>query len=290
MQYNSLRYPGGKFKAVTFSYDDGPRFDIKLADIMNKNGIKGTFNINGGWIGTSEADWHLRAEDIQKYILDAGHEIAIHGNYHRAPGMVSPCLGIQDMLDCRRKLEETFGIIVKGMAYPDCGIRVLKGNNTYEKIREYALNLGIVYARTLGGDNTEFDLPNDFFAWMPSAYHLNPHVLDMIERFNDLTEDDLLCGQPKLFYLWGHSSEFDQLNNWSLFEQICDKLGGHDDYWYATNMEIYNYVEGYNRLVYSADEQLVFNPNLFPIWFEVDKKMFCVKPGETLCLTAEAGK
>ena len=43
-----MRYPLGKTKAVTLSYDDGTRHDIKLIDIMTKYGIKGTFNINTG--------------------------------------------------------------------------------------------------------------------------------------------------------------------------------------------------------------------------------------------------
>ena len=45
-----LRYPGGLAKAVTFSYDDGVEQDIRLVEIFNKNGIKGTFNINTGSI------------------------------------------------------------------------------------------------------------------------------------------------------------------------------------------------------------------------------------------------
>ena len=37
-------YPGGKIKALTFSYDDGVRFDGKLIEIFNRYGMKGTFN------------------------------------------------------------------------------------------------------------------------------------------------------------------------------------------------------------------------------------------------------
>ena len=39
-----LRYPGGKAKAVTFSYDDGVQQDKRLAGIFDKYGMKGTFN------------------------------------------------------------------------------------------------------------------------------------------------------------------------------------------------------------------------------------------------------
>ena len=43
-----LRFPGGKKKALTLSYDDGKEQDIRLVSIMRRNGLKGTFNLNGG--------------------------------------------------------------------------------------------------------------------------------------------------------------------------------------------------------------------------------------------------
>jgi hypothetical protein len=43
-----LRFPGGKAKSLTLSYDDGVEQDIRLVDIMNRYGLKGTFNINSG--------------------------------------------------------------------------------------------------------------------------------------------------------------------------------------------------------------------------------------------------
>ena len=43
-----LRFPGGKIKALTLSYDDGVEQDEKLVDIMVKYGLKGTFNLNSG--------------------------------------------------------------------------------------------------------------------------------------------------------------------------------------------------------------------------------------------------
>ena len=41
-------YPGGKFKALTFSYDDGTIHDRRLVEIFNQNGCKGTFHLNSG--------------------------------------------------------------------------------------------------------------------------------------------------------------------------------------------------------------------------------------------------
>ena len=43
-----MRFPGGLGKALTLSYDDGVEQDIKLIDILNRYGLKCTFNLNSG--------------------------------------------------------------------------------------------------------------------------------------------------------------------------------------------------------------------------------------------------
>lgn len=37
-------FPGGLRKAVTFSFDDGVRQDLRLMDLFRSHGIKATFN------------------------------------------------------------------------------------------------------------------------------------------------------------------------------------------------------------------------------------------------------
>ena len=93
--------------------------------------------------------------------------------------------------------------------------------------------------------------------------------------------------RPQLFYLWGHSYEFDDDNNWNVIEDFAKYTGGRDDTWYATNIEIYEYIDDYNRLVFSADGQTVYNPTLRTLYFNNEAKTECVRsiaPGETLKL------
>ena len=47
-----MRFPEGKAKVFTMSYDDGIFQDYRLIDIMKKNNLKGTFNINAGIIAS----------------------------------------------------------------------------------------------------------------------------------------------------------------------------------------------------------------------------------------------
>lgn len=283
MRYRFLRFPGGLFKAVTFSYDDGIRHDIRLAETLKRYDMKCTFNINSGFIAENGGEYHLSVQEIQEHILNNGHEMAVHGEYHRAPGKQRPIDGIQDVLNCRLALERQFGIIVRGMAYPDSGITAFANGANYADIRRYLQDLDIAYSRTLGGDNDRFELPNDWLAWIPTAHHDNPHIFEYIEKFCTLDENGYCAAMtPKLFYLWGHSYEFENNNNWDHLEKICEQLSGRQDVWYATNMEIYDYVNAYNRLVYSADGHTVYNPSLLSIWFSVDGEIHCIGSGETI--------
>lgn len=286
-RYQFLRFPGGKIKAVTFSYDDAVRQDIRLADIFCKHGMKATFNLNSLMMGDSETHPRLMPCEVKEHILDRGHEIATHGANHRAPLKQRPIEVIRDTLDCRLQLEEMFGCIIRGMAYPDSGIRVYSsGSAHYGEVREYLSALDIAYSRTLGGDNDAFELPEDFYSWMPSAHHNNPRIFEFIDKFLNISDgvQSPASRQPRLFYIWGHSYEFDNNENWDRIEQICEKLGGKDDTWYATNIEIYDYVHAYESLIYSANGTRVYNPSLFSVWIWVDGKIFEIKSGETITI------
>ncbi len=277
MRYFFLRFPGGKYKAVTLSYDDGCETDIRFAETVTKYGLKCTFNM----MNTDT----LTPAVIKDKILGRGHEVAVHCANHRAPGAQRALAGIKDVLGCRLSLERDLGVIIRGMAYPDTGITLFSNGADYENIKRYLKDLGIVYARTLGGDNDSFALPTDFHAWMPSARHANPKTLEYIDEFAALSDHVYLPRRDaKLFYMWGHSYEFDKSANWDYLDTVCEKLAALNDTWFATNMEIYDYVSAYNSLIFSADETMVYNPSLLDIWFDADTKPYVIKSGETLSL------
>ncbi len=281
-----LRYPGGKAKALTFSYDDGCKEDKRLAELFTKFGFKGTFNFNSA---TRNACNNYTDEELQEYFLSKGHEIATHGEFHRANGNIRPVIGIRDVLNCRLTLEKRCGRIIRGMAYPDTGITVMGSFTTYENIKSYLKDLDIAYARTLGGDNDGFMLPEDFYAWMPTAHHNNPKLFDWINEFISLdisTDVYHARRQPRLFYLWGHAYEFERDNNWERIEKVCEKFAACEDIWQATNMEICDYVNAYKSLQYSADGSIVYNPTVTTIWFDIGGKVYSIKPGETLRVEA----
>ena len=91
-------------------------------------------------------------------------------------------------------------------------------------------------------------------------------------------------GNSEMFYLWGHSYEFDNNDNWDIIEKFAEYAGGHEHIWYATNIEIYDYVNAYKRLQTSFDKKIIHNPSSFDIWVDIKNEVYCIKSGETLNL------
>ena len=87
-----------------------------------------------------------------------------------------------------------------------------------------------------------------------------------------------------MFFMMGHSYEFNNNDNWNVLEEFAEYMGKRDDIWYATNIELYDYVEAYGRLVWSADMSSVYNPTLIKVWMGYDGRICSVAPGETAVL------
>ena len=284
MMYRFPRFPGGREKAFTASYDDNKLADRHLLEIMGRYGIKCTLNVNNAFL--EEQNIRMPVEDTKALVDAGGHEIAQHCDHHIAPGLASPCTVMREVLEGRQLLERRFARIVRGMAYPDSGITQFKPGIDYDTVRRILHDAGVAYSSSLGGDNNRFALPRDGYNWIPTAHHDNPQLFIWLEEFltADLGQKPPKGQAPLLFYVWGHSFEFDRNNNWERLEELCRRAGGQDEVWYATNIEIYDYLAAYDALQFDVDETLVHNPGRIPVWFVADKKSYCVQPGETLCL------
>ena len=65
-------FPGGRFKALTLSYDDNtPELNRRLVSIFKKHGIKATFFLNSG-LFPEDTDW----QEVRT--LYEGFEIGSH--------------------------------------------------------------------------------------------------------------------------------------------------------------------------------------------------------------------
>ena len=267
-----MRFPKGRKKALTLSYDDAVIQDVRLIEIMQKNGLKGTFNLNSGLFakeGTSTR--RMTKEQALQTFTHSGMEIAAHGLTHPALANLLPAQCSYEVIRDRENLEGLFHDVIRGLAYPD--------GSYSDEVVECLKNAGIVYARTTISSGT-FRVPTDWLRLEPTCRHRELRLMTLAKEFieQEVTRD------PWLFYLWGHSYEFDDDDNWNVIEEFAGYTGRREDIWYATNIEIYEYVEAYHRLVISVDGCIVKNPTNFELYFERNGKIHCIKPGEILKL------
>lgn len=249
--YRFLRFPEWKYKAVTLSYDDGVVFDRTLIGILDKHGLKCTFNLNSELFAQETGGRRLTKDEATELYQNSPHEVAIHGARHFSLGEVSPEAMTRDVISDRENLERQFGRIIKGMAYANGSFN--------DDVVETLKRCGVHYARTTVATN-KFDIPTDWLR-MPSTCHHTAVELDALtDEFLSLKEGGYFWGNsPKLFYLWGHSYEFNDNDNWEIIEKFAAKVGGREDIWYCTNGELYDYVQAFLRLEYSVDGKIIQN-------------------------------
>lgn len=244
-------FPGGRHKALTMSYDDGREEDRRLVELFNKHGIRCTFNLNGGI--TNDPHRIPAAEYPELY---KGHEIACHTYLHPTISRCPIEQVTQQILQDRMTLENLIGMPVRGLAYP---------NGSYSpRIMELLPMLGIRYARVVPTTGN-FEMPENWYAWSGTCHH-NQNLIQRGKEFLARNKTQYL----DLMYVWGHSFEFTSPHDWQIMEDFCLMMDGHDDIWYATNIEIVDYMEAADRLQFTASGDKVYNPSACTVWLEVD--------------------
>lgn len=259
-----LCFPEGKAKALTMSYDDGKWADERLVELFNRHGIRGTFNLNYGLMERPE--WIDKDRIRQLY---EGHEVATHTMTHPTIARCPLTETAKEVLEDRIGLESLVGYPVRGHAYP---------NGSYnEEVKTLLGSLGIAYGRTAMWESGSMELPTDPMEWNGTCHH-NCHLLDYAGTFAEFQKKQYL----KCLYVWGHSYEFDRDDNWGLMEEFCTYMGGREDIWYATNIEIIDYMEAGRRLQYGAAGDFVYNPSAQTVWISVDDVPLAVAGGQTV--------
>ncbi len=267
--YSFLRFPGFKKKALTLSYDDGTIYDKRLVSLFDRYGLKSTFNLNSSAYGKGR---RLTLEDAVALYKDSPHEIAVHGREHFSLGEIPSAQGAWDILADRRSHEETYGRFVRGMAYAN--------GSCDERVAETAGLCGIAYARTVTSTGG-FDIPTEWLKWNPTCHHTHPRFFELVDEFlADKSAANFWQDRPHLFFLWGHSYEFEDGNLWGLIENFSRKVGNRADIWYATNIEICDYVRAYDCLIWSADGKTVYNPTATTIYISPYGQNIKLFPGE----------
>lgn len=228
----------GKFKAITFSFDDGVTQDIRLIEILNKYGLKATFNLNSSYLGMEgelDRNGHIVRHDknpVNKIAeIYKGHEVAAHTLIHPNLTYVKDDSAVEWQVEQDRKtLSSIVGYDVQCMAYP-CG-----GINCDDRVEKIIRNkTGIRFARTVNSSYS-FDVPENLLKYDPTVYYIEKDKLfELGEKFINLKPD-----KPQVFYIWGHSYEMDaEYISWEEFEKFCKMISGLNDVFYGTNSQVF---------------------------------------------------
>ena len=228
-----------KNKALTFSFDDGVQQDERTIEILDKYGLKATFNLNSAKFGsknpyTMPSDGRI----IERTLVEPNrvkdryknHEVAVHTLAHyNLVGLQEPSI-IWQVEEDRKNLEKLVGYDVRCMAYP-CG-----GVNNDERVAKIIIEkTKIRFARTTIS-SLSFDMQDNLLQFNPTVYMVDyDKMFELGKEFIELETTT-----PKLFYIWGHTYEFDMGKiNYVMFEEFCKLISNKKDIFYGTNGQVF---------------------------------------------------
>ena len=285
-------YKGYTTKSMVFNYDDSDKNDKPLIDLLNTYGMKGTFNIVSSrliknfksYVGDSPTDAQVLAYAKELY---TGHEIANHTDTHpyahKTPeenatyGITSEDL-IAQINTCDTFAYTNFGTNTIALAWP-AGPATRRADYDTYILPALKNNTNIKFARY--HENGSFDLPDDWYRWNSTCHHNDaPYFTDKFVALEN--EGDLKC-----FFNWGHSYEFkdnegDDNLDWTMIENVMKKLQ-NEDIWFATNGDVYNYVEA-SKLVEKTDTTIKNNSTV-PLYFSINGENVTIAAGATYDIT-----
>lgn len=219
---------------ITTSWDDGHVLDLKLADMLDRHGLTGTFYIARQYLDERMTDAQLRN-------LSQRHELGAHTLNHPTLTDIDDNQAHEEIVGSKAWLEDIISKPVTSFCYP-------KGMFT-KTHRDMVQDAGYTVARTVAP--YEFSVGDDPFQ-MPTTVHIYPFPLRPIKglrgirtrlqpirkfmphrsRLNvpltALTNWTALATalldeaqqQNGVWHLWGHSWEIEKFDMWSQLDDI----------------------------------------------------------------------
>ena len=274
MDISQFLWHNGRRIALTSDWDDGTEHDRRLAAIMNRHGLKGSFNLCSGKLGmdSQQSGWKNLIREDEVATLYQGHEVCSHSVHHLRPWSIPIDQLRWEILEDRRRLEALVGYPVRGFVLP------YGWPTGYAWCKELVRSCGLQYLRH-SESTLQFDLPSDFLDWKPTCHcgaELTKLWTTMLNRSKD---------QPgQLFNIFGHSYEFEDDLGWEPIETFAALAGETPGVWHATKGEIYDYVMAWRRLAWSLAGTVVRNPSAASVWFRHGGRIIEIKGGQCLHL------
>jgi hypothetical protein len=264
-------YPGGKNRAFNISYDDGVTQDVRFVELLNRYGLKGTFNLNYGLLRKDFTWEHECGMTVRRLPEEAipfvyrGHEVASHSWSHPYFDNMEETEILKELGSDKFFLERLTGGEVAGYATPFYYYSPL--------MAQCVRDCGFEYAR-ISEESNDYSIPEDFYFWRGSKFHWDEDLEEFVNGFLSTDRELALC------QLVGHSYDLDVMNLWDTIERICARVGNCEDVWAATHLEIVRYLRAMEKAVFHNG--VLRNDSEEPLWFRQGDTVLCLAPGEEI--------
>lgn len=218
---------------VTTSWDDGHPTDLRVADLLERHGVCGTFYVP---CVNAEGRPVMGAADIAR--LGQRFEIGGHTRDHVSLTETPPQLAEHQIRYNKHWLEDLLGREVPGFAY-------VRGHHD-QRVRKLVRDAGFRYARTIrnlmstpGSDPLQVPTTTQFYPHSRATYIRNymsgrpapsrSAVLAALLMGGRVEERcfkaiEVCARAGGYFHLWGHSWELDELDLWQSLEKLLRRL------------------------------------------------------------------
>lgn len=213
----------------TFSTDDGHPSDVKMAELLDKNGLNGTF-----YIPITNREGLPVMSKAQLREVGRQFEIGSHTYDHCYLKTVDLVEANRQITEGKKQLENLLGKAITGFSYP--------GGKYREAHAAMVQSAGFEYARTsmnlcFDAGFSRFEIPTtiQFYPHSKVVYMRNffwagnwgkrTDALRLALQHNDWLERmyalfDYSCQQETVFHLWAHSDDIDKLDAWNEIDRF----------------------------------------------------------------------
>ena len=262
-------YPNGKKKAFNITYDDGILQDVRFVELLNRYGLKGTFNLNSALM-ENQFEWvHEKGLVVKRLSIDVvkdlyeGHEAASHTLHHPYMHDLSEEGVMWELGQDKRNLEVLFGKEIKGFAVPFDYYSGL--------IEECVKACGFAYGR-ISEMSHSFRPQKDYYNWKATVFHCEDVMEELVQQFVE-TEEELA-----VFQIVGHSYDLDAEDMWDRMEHVLRTVSEQEDVLPMTNIEMIEYLKAMERA--EITDAYIQNHSDRSLWFAIDDVVHEVKPDE----------
>jgi len=217
---------------VTCGWDDGHKLDLKLAKLLLKYKIQGTFFIPIHYLDQKLSENELIA-------LSENFEIGSHTLTHPYLTKIPLNDAEREITESKKALEKILEREVVGLSYPtgDHNDEIAKLTKKADYKYAFALyKIGVHMYPHLKLRNVLKESLNNFpkfVATINPLRFMRPSILTYTKRVFDYA-----YATNGVFYLWGHSWEIEYFGMWDSLEKILKYISNRTDVLYVTNYEM----------------------------------------------------